>query len=117
MDARSPDFASETEVDAVRDISLDPGWRGARGEPAARPKSISVLTDMPVTPVGKIYKPALRVLATKRVIEETLRGILEDASSGKGADEDDEGVVLRAIKAAGRFGGRPCGNRYADSGK
>jgi manganese transport protein len=34
MDARSPDFTSETEVDAVRDISLDPGWRGARGEPS-----------------------------------------------------------------------------------
>jgi manganese transport protein len=34
MDARSPDFTSETEVDAVRDISLDPGWRGAQGEPS-----------------------------------------------------------------------------------
>src|SRR5246500_2098022 len=34
MDARSPDFTSETEVDAVRDISLDPGWRGAGGEPS-----------------------------------------------------------------------------------
>lgn len=30
---------------------------------------------MPVTPVGKIYKPALRVLATRPVIEETLRTI------------------------------------------
>jgi fatty-acyl-CoA synthase len=45
------------------------------GEPAARPKSVSVLGDMPVTPVGKIYKPALRVLATQRVIEETLASI------------------------------------------
>src|SRR6201987_154061 len=34
MDARSPDFTSETEVDAVRAISLDPGWRGARGGPS-----------------------------------------------------------------------------------
>jgi len=34
MDARSPDFISESEVDAVRDISLDPGWRGERGEPS-----------------------------------------------------------------------------------
>jgi fatty-acyl-CoA synthase len=42
------------------------------GEPAARPKSICVLGEMPVTPIGKIYKPALRVLATKRVIEEML---------------------------------------------
>jgi fatty-acyl-CoA synthase len=42
------------------------------GEPAARPKSVTVLDEMPVTPVGKIYKPALRVLATRRVIEDTL---------------------------------------------
>jgi manganese transport protein len=34
MDARSPDFTSENEVGDVRDISLDPGWRGARGEPS-----------------------------------------------------------------------------------
>src|SRR5262249_24622248 len=34
MDARSPDFASKAEADAVRDISLDRGWRGARGEPS-----------------------------------------------------------------------------------
>ena len=42
------------------------------GEPAARPRSIGILGEMPVTPIGKIYKPALRVLATKRVIEEML---------------------------------------------
>jgi manganese transport protein len=34
MDARSPDFTSDGEDDTVRDISLDPGWRGARGEPS-----------------------------------------------------------------------------------
>ena len=30
---------------------------------------------MPVTPIGKIYKPALRVLATRRAIEEALGSI------------------------------------------
>jgi len=45
------------------------------GEPAARPRSICILGEMPVTPIGKIYKPALRVLATRRVIEETLATI------------------------------------------
>jgi fatty-acyl-CoA synthase len=45
------------------------------GEPAAWPKWIAVLKDMPLTPVGKIYKPALRVLAAKRAIEEALAAI------------------------------------------
>src|ERR1700751_333209 len=34
MDARSPDFTSENEAGAVRDMSLDRGWRDARGEPS-----------------------------------------------------------------------------------
>ena len=33
------------------------------------PKYVAILPDLPVTPIGKIYKPALRVLATKRAIE------------------------------------------------
>jgi manganese transport protein len=34
MDARSPHVASRREVGADRDISLDHGWRNARGEPS-----------------------------------------------------------------------------------
>ncbi|MGA7803696.1 AMP-binding protein [Bradyrhizobium sp.] len=41
-------------------------------EPAARPKSICVLAEMPLTPIGKIYKPALRLLATRSAIEQAL---------------------------------------------
>jgi fatty-acyl-CoA synthase len=63
------------------------------GEPAARPKSISVLGDMPVTPVGKIYKPALRVLATRRVIEETLRTIGLSASQFQADVSERETII------------------------
>ena len=38
-------------------------------EAPARPKSITVLTRMPVTNVGKIYKPELRTLATAAVVQ------------------------------------------------
>ena len=41
-------------------------------EPAAQPKAVTVLNELPMTPIGKIYKPALRLLATQRAIEETL---------------------------------------------
>lgn len=43
-------------------------------EPAGWPKRVSILPDLPLTPIGKIYKPALRVLATRRAIEEALAG-------------------------------------------
>ena len=41
-------------------------------EPAAMPKHIWILPDLPMTPIGKIYKPALRMLATKHAIETAL---------------------------------------------
>ena len=36
-------------------------------EPPARPKRVTILADMPMTNVGKIYKPDLRVLAAQAV--------------------------------------------------
>src|ERR1700749_4076878 len=54
MDARSPDFTSETEGDAVRDISLDPGWRGARGEPSLSDMFATVRTPREGSFWGKL---------------------------------------------------------------
>jgi manganese transport protein len=45
MDARSPRFASGSEVDIVRDSTLDPGWRAARGEPSLSDMFGSVRTS------------------------------------------------------------------------
>src|ERR1700745_775053 len=45
MDARSPRFVSESEADAVRDTVLDPGWRGARGEPSLSDMFATVRTS------------------------------------------------------------------------
>jgi len=69
------------------------------GEPAARPKSICVLGEMPVTPIGKIYKPALRVLATRRAIEETLTTIGLDAAQFE-LDVSDREIIVRLKDAA-----------------
>jgi fatty-acyl-CoA synthase len=43
-------------------------------EPAALPRHVSILSDMPMTPVGKIYKPALRMMAARQAIEMALSG-------------------------------------------
>lgn len=37
------------------------------GEPPARPKALTLLAQMPLTNVGKIFKPALRLLAAQAV--------------------------------------------------
>jgi fatty-acyl-CoA synthase len=43
-------------------------------EPAAIPKHVTILAEMPLTPVGKIYKPALRVIATRDATHDVLVG-------------------------------------------
>jgi fatty-acyl-CoA synthase len=44
-------------------------------EQAAAPKTITVLDTIPVTPVGKPFKPALRAEATREAVAEALRQI------------------------------------------
>lgn len=41
-------------------------------EPPARPRAVSVIPDMPVTPVGKIFKPKLREIAAGEAARELL---------------------------------------------
>ncbi|MBW1989930.1 MAG: acyl-CoA synthetase [Deltaproteobacteria bacterium] len=48
------------------------------GEKAAVPKEIVITPQIPLTPVGKIFKPALRWDATKRVYEKELAPLLDD---------------------------------------
>ena len=45
------------------------------GERAAVPKEVVVLDELPLTPVGKIFKPALRWDATRRTYEGVLKEI------------------------------------------
>ena len=68
-------------------------------EPAAQPKFVVILSEMPVTPIGKIYKPALRMLATREALEDTLRrsGI---AASHLTVHANERGVVIRLQDSA-----------------
>ena len=70
-------------------------------EGPAKPKSITVLNTMPVTNVGKIYKPELRTLATaavvQRLIQDTLAPLqLEPSQWPKVQAAGDAPVVVDA---------------------
>ena len=52
---------------AVSEAELLEFVRGRVDEPPARPKSVTVLQTMPMTLVGKIYKPELRQLAAQAI--------------------------------------------------
>jgi fatty-acyl-CoA synthase len=57
-------------------------------ERAACPKRIVVLPALPLTAIGKVYKPALRAMALQRVVEERLaRAGLEGRVRAEGVDD------------------------------
>jgi fatty-acyl-CoA synthase len=74
--------ASEAELLAFTAERVD--------EAPAKPKSITILERMPVTNVGKIYKPELRTLATAAVVQ-----ALVDQVYGAGASEMRSRVVAQ----------------------
>ncbi|MFH1953594.1 MAG: acyl-CoA synthetase, partial [Pseudomonadota bacterium] len=51
------------------------------GERAAVPKEVSILDRIPLTPVGKIFKPALRWMAIKQVYRKELQALGEMVDS------------------------------------
>jgi fatty-acyl-CoA synthase len=67
-------------------------------EPAARPKHVWILPDLPLTPIGKIYKPALRLLAARHAITEAIAQA--GVPAGAFALHETEGKIVIVLKAA-----------------
>ncbi|MFB9267806.1 AMP-binding protein [Bradyrhizobium erythrophlei] len=69
-------------------------------EPPARPRSVSVIAEMPVTPVGKIFKPKLREIAAGEAARELLaaEGLSKEVSV-EAITDPSRGLYLR-VKAA-----------------
>ncbi len=70
-------------------------------EAAACPKRIEVLAALPLTAIGKVYKPQLRLWATERVLGERLAAVgLTDEVTCR-ASEDASGLGLVFTRRAG----------------
>ena len=87
-------------------------------EQAAAPKAVTVLDALPVTPVGKPFKPALRAEAAREAVAEALRdmptvtgvrGVVEDGTVvavvglARGADETSVTEVLNRFALTWRL--------------
>jgi fatty-acyl-CoA synthase len=73
------------------------------GERAAVPKEVVILDRIPLTPVGKIFKPALRWEATRQVYADELKALGDMASSVEVevAEHKVHGTAVRIrVKAA-----------------
>ena len=65
-------------------------------EPPARPRAVAVIAEMPVTPVGKIFKPKLREIAAFKAARELLaaEGLAQEVSV-EAVTDPSRGLVLR----------------------
>lgn len=77
-------LADAVSPEALRDFLAD-----VIPEPAAMPKRIEPVEAMPLTPIGKIFKPALRRIATGWAVEATLQ-----RAGVPAAIEVDEGMAV-----------------------
>jgi fatty-acyl-CoA synthase len=74
--------------------------KAAISEPPALPRRLFILEQLPMTAVGKIYKPALRLDCTRRHLLEVLRG--EPIAELAVRDEPGRGrIVCIELAAAG----------------
>ena len=73
------------------------------GERAAVPKEVTIIEEMPLTPVGKIFKPALRWKAIQKVYQSELKAINDLITSVDVTVTEDKihgSMVAIRIKAA-----------------
>jgi fatty-acyl-CoA synthase len=79
-------------------------------EAAAAPKTVQILDTLPMTSVGKQFKPALRNLATRQVISDELAtlGLTADISQKDGevrlGRPADEAMAQKVADALNHYG-------------
>jgi fatty-acyl-CoA synthase len=73
-------------------------------EAAARPKAIEIVAEIPLTPVGKIFKPRLREIAAEQAVRHVmLEHVSADGFSAQAITDPDRGLFVRVT-----FDGDPC---------
>lgn len=70
------------------------------GERAAVPKEVVVLQSMPLTTVGKIHKPSLRLIEVTRVVRDTLDRAGIRFIDATAHDDPRRGTVVHIVAAA-----------------
>lgn len=89
-------FVSATPGKSIDEPALADFVQAGVAEAPARPRSIIVIDEMPVTPVGKIFKPRLREIAAEAAAREALAVAAPEGGWDVVAAHDHRGLVLRA---------------------
>jgi len=101
---RPDPYAGETPIlfvvpspgQTIDQAALADHMRAGVDEAPARPRTIVVIDEMPMTPVGKIFKPRLREIAVEDAARELLAQALPDVAVKLKAGHRESGLVLQA---------------------
>ena len=101
---RPDPYAGETPIlfvvpspgQTIDQAALADHMRAGVDEAPARPRTIVVIDEMPMTPVGKIFKPRLREIAVEDAARELLAQALTDVAVKLKAGHRESGLVLQA---------------------
>ena len=91
----TPSPGAKIDADALADFV-----QAGVMEPPARPRAIHFIDEMPVTPVGKIYKPRLREIAAEAAARDALKTALAGAPFEVEARHAERGLTLTAKVSA-----------------
>jgi fatty-acyl-CoA synthase len=93
-------FVSPEPGASLDEAALADFMQAGVAEPPARPRAIIVIGEMPVTPVGKIFKPRLRELAAERAAREGLAAALPGVGFEVEGRHDKRGLFLKVTGPA-----------------
>jgi fatty-acyl-CoA synthase len=101
---RPDPYAGETPIlfvvpspgQTIDQAALADHMRAGVAEAPARPRTIVVIDEMPMTPVGKVFKPRLREIALEDAARELLAQALPGVAIELKAGHRESGLVLQA---------------------
>jgi fatty-acyl-CoA synthase len=93
-------FVAPSPGQTIDEAALAEHVQAGVAEAPARPRAIVVIDEMPVTPVGKIFKPRLREIAAENAARELLAHALPGVTIALQAAHSERGLVLRATVPA-----------------
>ena len=103
-------FVAPAAGQTIDEAALADHMRAGVSEAPARPRTIVVIGDMPVTPVGKIFKPRLREIAAEYAARELLALLARCRDRAASRSRRERPCAARQGSGV-RSGSRACGTR------
>jgi fatty-acyl-CoA synthase len=94
-------YVQLTDTNAISDTELLDYAKQKVAERAAHPKAIHIVDELPVTPVGKIFKPALTMLEIESVVRVEASSAGVEIVSLEVVQDSQRGLLARVSTADG----------------